>query len=280
MTAGDSRFADPHIFKGKMMSKGLLQIIVENILKRLFDTNEVRGRYGEFLTERELNIVNLFGRKGMILRNVYIPKDNEETSEIDLLFITQKGIFVIESKNYSGWIFGNENEMRWTAMLPNRQKNSFYNPIKQNQTHIKWLVKYLKSDVPLFSLIIFSDRCTLKKVVVDSHDTYVIHRTDTYKTIRKIWDSSPDRLSNEEIEVFFDSLNELTNIDSAKKAMHISSINQKYKANKETILNPNPMLCPKCGAELVLRTAKNGQYAGNQFYGCSKYPHCRYIKNL
>ena len=64
------------------------------------------GRYGEALTARELKLVDLFGRKGKILRNVYIPKDNGETSEIDVLYITQKGIFVIESKNYSGWIFG------------------------------------------------------------------------------------------------------------------------------------------------------------------------------
>lgn len=43
-------------------------------------------------------MLNLLGRKGKVLRNVYIPKDNNETSEIDVLFITQKGIFVIESK--------------------------------------------------------------------------------------------------------------------------------------------------------------------------------------
>lgn len=72
-----------------------------------------------------------FGRKGKILRNVYLPKDNGETSEIDVLYITQKGIFVFESKNYSGWIFGDEKGQYWTAMLPNRQKNRFYNPIKQ-----------------------------------------------------------------------------------------------------------------------------------------------------
>lgn len=97
------------------------------------------GRYGEALTARELKLVDLFGRKGKILRNVYIPKDNGETSEIDVLYITQKGIFVIESKNYSGWIFGDEKQGYWTAMLPNKEKNRFYNPIKQNRTHIKWL---------------------------------------------------------------------------------------------------------------------------------------------
>lgn len=59
------------------------------------------GNWGEVLTAKELKYVQLFGRKGRILRNIYVPKDNGETSEIDLLYITQKGIFVFESKNYS-----------------------------------------------------------------------------------------------------------------------------------------------------------------------------------
>ena len=49
-----------------------------------------------------MKFVRLLGRDGKILRNVYVPKENGETSEIDVLYITQKGIFVIESKNYSG----------------------------------------------------------------------------------------------------------------------------------------------------------------------------------
>lgn len=34
-------------------------------------------------------------------------------------------------------------------------------------------------------------------------------------------------------------------------------------------------LCPKCGSEMVLRTAKSGANAGNRFWGCSNYPTCR-----
>jgi len=35
--------------------------------------------------------------------------------------------------------------------------------------------------------------------------------------------------------------------------------------------------CPKCGSEMVLRTAKRGDNQGRQFWGCSKYPQCRGI---
>ncbi|MBR3447258.1 MAG: topoisomerase DNA-binding C4 zinc finger domain-containing protein [Oscillospiraceae bacterium] len=38
--------------------------------------------------------------------------------------------------------------------------------------------------------------------------------------------------------------------------------------------------CPRCGAELVLRTAKKGNNAGKQFYGCSAFPKCRYTRNI
>ena len=86
------------------MAKSFIDLLLDDI----FDA-EWKGRYGEKMTEWELNLVRLFGRKGYVLRNIYVPKNNGETSEIDVVFITQKGIFVIESKNYSGWIFGDEN---------------------------------------------------------------------------------------------------------------------------------------------------------------------------
>lgn len=122
------------------MGKSLLDCILDKVVDKTIDAmggkDAVNGKIGEAYTARELKLLNLLGRKGKVLRNVYIPKDNNETSEIDVLFITQKGIFVIESKNYSGWIFGSENQYKWTMMLPNKEKHSFYNPIKQNQTHI------------------------------------------------------------------------------------------------------------------------------------------------
>ena len=63
--------------------------LIDLLLDKKFDT-EWSGRRGEKLTERELNLVRLFGRGGNVLRNIYVPKDNGETSEIDVLFITQK----------------------------------------------------------------------------------------------------------------------------------------------------------------------------------------------
>ena len=253
------------------MAKSLL----DKLLDSVFDEEWV-GRRGEKLTERELKLVQLFGRKGRTLRNLYVPKDNGETSEIDLVYITQKGIFVFESKNYSGWIFGDEASQYWTVSLPNGQKNRFYNPIKQNRTHLKWLGAFVGAEIPLFSIVVFSERCELKKVTVESADIFVIQRDRTYATVRKIWDSSPDVLSGDEVEALAQKLAPLTNADEALKAAHVEQIERKFKEPREKsnaaarsagessaapgeqslpdTEDGDAPLCPRCGKPLVLRT--------------------------
>ena len=74
------------------------------------DEHEDIGTYGEKLTIFDLELLKVKGYNGNILHNLYIPYNNGKTSEIDILFITKKGIFVIESKNYSGWIYGSEKD--------------------------------------------------------------------------------------------------------------------------------------------------------------------------
>lgn len=258
------------------MSKGLIDILLDNI----FDSNWI-GRRGEKLIERELNLVKLFGRKGKILRNLYVPKDNGETSEIDVVFITQKGIFVIESKNYSGWIFGDEKSPYWTVSLPNKMKNRFYNPVLQNKTHIKWLDKLLGGEIPLFSVIVFSERCELKKIQVENPDIHIIKRDRLYATVRKVWESREDCLDEERLNEIYEKLKVLTKVDEAVKIAHVNKIQGKYQKKEKdeapaAEVPKEQATCPQCGGDLVLRTAKKGSRAGKQFYGCSNYPKCRY----
>ncbi len=270
------------------MGKGLLDLIVDSIID-----DEWVGRRGERLTEKELKRVGRRGREGKILRNIYLPKENGETSEVDVVYITQKGIFVIESKNYSGWIFGDEKNRNWTMSLPNGRKNSFYNPIAQNRTHIKWMRSFVGDSVPLFSIIVFSERCELKKISVESDDVWVIKRDRLGRTIRMIWDDVPDALSLEQVDDLYESLSDLTDVDEAVKLAHVKNIEKKYKRTTTDVIISEPvdmqevitddksdMLCPRCGNTLVLRTAKRGNNTGNQFYGCSSFPKCRFIKQI
>lgn len=252
------------------MPKGLLSLILDSV----FDEKWV-GRRGEQLTERELKILNFFGHTGKSLRNIYVPKSDGQTSEIDLVYITQKGIFVFESKNYSGWIFGDEKSTYWTAMLPNRQKNQFYNPILQNKTHVKWLRQYVGEMIPLFSIIVFSERCELKKLTVETSNASVVQRHQVSSIVKDIWNCTPDALTEEQIESIYEKLKERTQVSRSVKQEHVKTIKGTYTATPAA-----ERTCPRCGKKLVLRTSRKGESAGQKFYGCSGFPTCRYTEKL
>ena len=188
------------------------------------------GAHGEYLIYKYLQ--NLENKGMKFLFNVYIPKNNDETTEIDVLAIGSKGIFVFESKNYSGWIYGSENQKNWTQVLPNGKTSTkipFYNPITQNKTHIKYLKQLLKKDTQYHSIISFSDRCTLKKINLTSNNIFVINRYDIYKIMAKICNNIKEPiLSSEEINEIYEKLYPYTQISEEEKQKHIENI-QKYK---------------------------------------------------
>ena len=104
---------------------GLWEIIKgeqPGIIKTLLNY-ENAGQFGEFATEYALTNKNLDGEL-VVLKNIYVPTQGK-TTEIDLLMIHEKGIFVFESKNYSGWIFGSADQLNWTQSLQNGDKNKF-----------------------------------------------------------------------------------------------------------------------------------------------------------
>ena len=238
------------------------------------------GRTGEKLIETKLSWIDFWGKKGLILKNIYVPKNDGGTSGIDLLYITSKGLIVIESKNYSGYIFGDDRYKNWTATLyggkdwlgRNKvEKHQFYNPVWQNRTHLKSIRNYLGANIDMFSVIVFSDRCELKNISLSTEKTFICHKRDLNRVISSIWKKYPDVLTEGDIEFIYERLFELTNVDNSVKTAHVYEVERKKY---------NDNLCPYCGGELVLRTARQGPNAGNQFYGCSNYPKCRYTRNI
>ncbi len=256
----------------------IVAIIIGIIKKKTYGNSEWKGRYGEKLTEDELNRLKRFGIEGRVFRNIYLPKEDGGTSEVDVVFVTSKGIFIIESKNYSGWIYGDENNKNWTATLENGQKNHFYNPIWQNKSHVKWMSNLVGEDVPLYSIIAFSERCEFKDVSALSRDVAVIKRDQIIPTIRSVWDSNSDKIFGGRIELICEKLQQLTNVDEETKNAHIDAVNE-YKVQSSRGGNFTHV-CPRCGKELILRTVNKGQNKGKQFYGCSGFPKCRYTMDL
>lgn len=186
------------------------------------------GAYGEYLTQYLFNSVRFKGYY-KTLQNIYVPyKDG--TSEIDVLVAHKKGIYVIESKNYSGWIFGSENQQQWTQMLNKNAKERFYNPIRQNKTHIKALSEYLQIEPSkMKSYIVFSERCELKKVP-ENTDRYVItKRNYLLDLINRDMTDKQDIFTDEEIDEITRKLEPLTNASQEIKDKHIENIEKKYK---------------------------------------------------
>ena len=186
-----------------------------------------KGKLGEYMTYKYLRSAEKNGAK--FLFNIYIPKGEGETTEIDVLMIHTKGLFVFESKNYSGWIFGRENQKNWCQILPQgkgkSRKESFYNPILQNKTHIKHLKALVGEDIPTHSVIVFSERCILKKVEVKSDDIRVIKRDKVYDTAAAICTKTETAvLSKEQISEIYEKLYPYTQISEAIKEQHIQNI--------------------------------------------------------
>lgn len=184
-----------------------------------------RGRYGEYLTYKELEYI-----KGphKILTNVYIPTRNGNTTEIDLIYIHESGIYVLESKNYGGWIFGNEGDRTWTQVFKNQRKEKFYNPVLQNKGHINNLIRYLNIDESYMkSIIVFSERCTLKKITVYSPDIRIIKRNDLVRTIKRLIKESNIKIEENRINELYNILKNCSNVSEDVKNEHINYINMK-----------------------------------------------------
>ncbi len=181
------------------------------------------GEFGEYLITYALENNNIGGYL-KVLKNLYIPIGYGKTTEIDVIMIHRKGIFVFESKNYSGWIFGSRNDRYWTQSLKGGQKNRFYNPILQNQTHINALSRILKIDSDKFiSMIIFSERCTLKKVPEDEQNLMIMKRKDVIDNTNAKLFSLDDRIFTEkEVDELYEKLKMYSDVNEEIKQKHIN----------------------------------------------------------
>ncbi len=187
------------------------------------------GKYGEYLSYHYLRDYTNLG--GKFLFNTYLPMENNKTTEIDLILLYPFGIFVIESKNYSGWIFGNEKDKYWTQVLSTgkgkSEKKQFYNPIAQNKGHIRQLRKYIPEKIPIYSMIVFSERCELKNITTSSTNTKVIKRDQLRWNIDMIKLQFP--IEQEEIDRIYQQLYPYTKVTDEVKQQHI----QQFETNRQ-----------------------------------------------
>ena len=168
------------------------------------------------------------------LWDLYIPKPDGGYAQIDVLMIHETGIYVIECKNYTGWIFGSENNLYWYQTLYSGKsgvrKESFYNPILQNKSHINAVSDYLNFQKEYInSCIVFGREAVLKAVPEDDQYCFIEkYQRFEGKLMNRIC-SSPRRLSVNDITRIYSVLLPCTNVPEEVKKKHKQNIREKYR---------------------------------------------------
>lgn len=194
--------------------------------------------------------------------DVILPSSNG-TAQLDHILVSEYGVFIVETKNKTGWIFGSEDQATWTQILF-KEKYTFQNPLRQTFRQKKVLADFLGiSDRIIFPVVYFVGDCKFKtqmpnNVIRSGLGRYLANFREKILSQGEI-----DRITKK-IELHLLE----SNLSSSD---HIRSLKERHNS-KNT--------CPKCGGQLLNRTVKQGIRAGRSFLGCEKYPKCRFTRSL
>lgn len=218
-----------------------------------------------------------------LISNVTLPTA-AGTTQIDHIIVSTFGVFVIETKNYTGWIFGRANQRMWTQKIY-RRSQQFQNPLHQNYGHVRTLQDLLGLETGVIhSLIVFVGNSTFKTEMPENVTT-----TGGY--IRFIKSRTKPLLSPEQVAEIVERIGSGRLKASLKTSReHVQHVRSIVAAKTTRDAAPGAALaapiadvkrpCPKCGAALVLLTIKTGAKAGTQFWGCGTFPSCRFMQTI
>ena len=221
-----------------------------------------KGVIGE---DRVSHILRALPDSYHVINNVIVP-NQKSTSQIDHVVVSPFGIFVIETKNYSGWIFGSDNSEKWKETFRTTGGQFFRNPIKQNWAHVYALQEYLNIDKRVFKpIVVFSDDATLN---VEA-DTPVINMSQLWNVIAGY---NQQIISQKDVDDIYNRISKANLVGTENGNRHVDNVRADLR-NKKTALEQG--FCPQCGGRIVLRKGLYGE-----FYGCSNFPNCRYTRNI
>ena len=220
----------------------------------------LRGWIGEKKTTFKLWL-SLDAKTYRRFHNVIIPAKNG-TTQIDHILVSPYGLFIVETKNKKGWIFGSENQPKWTQTLYGK-KYSFQNPLRQTFRQKKILSEFLDLDESIVHTIVYFVGDSTFKTPLPGN----VIRSRLGRYIRKFRNRI---LSLQEVDRLIRALEQHVSESSITTRGHVRSLRQRHASNT---------VCPRCGSNLVERTVKKGPNVGSRFLGCESYPKCRFTKN-
>lgn len=262
------------------------------LIATLLKTAWFKGMVGEWFINLCIRLF-LDKREYRLLKDVTLPTPQGST-QIDHVIVSRFGLFVIETKNMKGWIFGNPTQKSWTQQIY-RRKHSFQNPLHQNHLHMMTLKSLLGlSDNQLHSVIFFIGDCTFKTPMPQN----VMNRG----LIRYVKGITTPVLAENEVARVVDTIQQgrlAANWQTHRQ--HVTQLKTRHadpSANhvstrepvRQSVANPPsqsvsppdnpPPICPRCGSTMVLRTAGRGDNKGKPFWGCHEFPTCRGTRAL
>ena len=223
--------------------------------------NRIRGWLGE---KKATFYIWLFLSSKVYRRfhGIIIPSENG-TTQIDHLLVSPYGLFIVETKNKKGWIFGGGRQRKWTQSIYGNNY-TFQNPVKQTFRQKKILSEFLDLDeTPIHTVIYFVGDCKFK---TDLPANVIRKRLGKY--VKSFKDQV---LSPEEVHRVVEALEQHMDESSLTTRDHIQSLRKRHRSTT---------VCPRCGSQLVERTAKKGPSAGATFLGCENFPKCRFTRDV
>lgn len=242
-----------------------LWVILFILVISIFRFRLVKGIVGEFIVKVRFKLF-LDDAEYHQLHNVTLPT-LDGTTQIDHIVVSRFGIFVIETKNMQGWIFGAESQPQWTQKIY-RTSFKFQNPLHQNYKHLKAVQNTLAIDSDVVhSLVIFVGGASFRTAMPNN----VQHGSGAIQFIKSFTDLV---LDEERVQKVVDQL-ESSRLppDLETHFRHVESMQSRSDFSSER-------LCPRCGSALVVRKVRSGKKEGEEFWGCTGFPRCRITQKL
>lgn len=252
----------------------IILIVVLFVYLAWYNSAKQKGKRGEM---RVSAILSQLSDEYTILNDL-VFRTEKGTTQIDHLVVSKYGIFTIETKNYRGEIYGDDNRKEWTQLIVTEvtyakkwwktytyvTKKRFYNPVKQSVGHA-FRIKELLSVFPhvkIVPIVVFTGDAILSYVESKNHVVYeenLLDVIDGYKTTY---------LTDNDVQAVLAILTGNNIRETVSDRQHVKNLRTAAREVNATI---NSGICPKCGGHLI---GRNGKYG--TFYGCSNYPKCRF----
>ena len=255
------------------MTGSFILLVFLAVLSQLMRSPKFKGNMGEWAMSVGASF-RLPKETYIKLENVTLPT-RSGTTQIDHVFVSKYGVFVVEVKNMNGWIFGDEESRVWTQTLRGK-KYKFQNPLIQNAGHVRAVreVTGLPAKA-VISVVAFVGDGQLKTDMPEN-----VQRSG--KAISYILSFWQVLLTDDQVQDAIAALSNRRLADTPETTReHIEHLKVKRNrrlSSRSGFVSSDEDECPLCGSLLVQRIAKRGPNTGRQFLGCESFPSCRFTR--